>query len=247
MPETTSSERALEELRTILAEDDRAPGARLPTERELAARLAVNRATLRKALTRLEIEGTITRQVGRGTFLAAPRPGRQARATSASPVELMEARLTLEPVVAREAALRARQEDLQWLERCLDRSEATDDFASFEHWDIAFHRGLAQATQNPIFAMVMEVLRSMRSTSEWDRLKRASFTPALRDRYRAEHRAVLQALEQRSSMATAAAMFRHMQTVRAALSGGLWERPDPSIPPLEPAGILDEAAGRPAD
>lgn len=227
MPRTASSTDALAELRRILAAQDLGPGARLPTERALSARLGVNRATLRKALTHLEIEGAILRHVGRGTFVAPPRPDRIA--ASASPVELMEARLALEPVVAREAALRARSDDLRHLEKCLDACDAAEDFVAFEQGDIAFHRRLAEATQNPIFAMVMEVLRSMRSTSEWDRLKRASFNPGLRDRYRREHRAILNALDLRNRDAAAAAMFQHLQTVQAALSGGLGAQQEPFV------------------
>lgn len=236
MSRTAAFDRALAEVRRLLLAENIGPGARLPTERELSQRLAINRATLRKALTRLEFEGTITRQVGRGTFVAVPPKAPDSPAAGASPLELMEARRSLEPVVAREAALRARQTDLQELRHCLDRSEAADDFDTFESWDIAFHRGLAQATQNPIFNMVMDVLRNMRSTEEWDQLKRASFSPALRDRYRTEHRAILRALELRDQTAANAAMFQHMQTVHAALSGGLWLPADDAAASVRSAG-----------
>ena len=84
---------------------------------------------------------------------------------------------------------------------------------------------IAEATQNPIFIMVMDAMRRMRGQEAWERLKRASFGPATRDRYRAEHRAVLQALEQRDQRAAAAAMFAHLRSVRATIfSDGLWGR-----------------------
>src|SRR5215468_10042143 len=56
----------------ILAESRRAglgSGARLPTERQLAADLGATRTSVRRALTVLEAEGRISREVGRGTFL----------------------------------------------------------------------------------------------------------------------------------------------------------------------------------
>jgi GntR family uxuAB operon transcriptional repressor len=58
----------------ILAESGRAglgPGARLPTERKLAADLGVTRSGIRLALAVLEADGLISREVGRGTFLSA--------------------------------------------------------------------------------------------------------------------------------------------------------------------------------
>ncbi len=57
---------------TILAESRRAGlrrGSRLPTERKLAESLGVTRTSVRRALTVLEAQGRISREVGRGTFL----------------------------------------------------------------------------------------------------------------------------------------------------------------------------------
>lgn len=51
------------------------PGARLPSERELARRARVSRMTVRHALDSLERRGLLTRRVGRGggTFVAEPK------------------------------------------------------------------------------------------------------------------------------------------------------------------------------
>lgn len=48
-------------------------GDPLPSERELADSLDVSRMTARRVLTALELEGRVTREVGRGTFVSAPR------------------------------------------------------------------------------------------------------------------------------------------------------------------------------
>ena len=47
-----------------------APGERLPTEAELAARYAVNRHTLRRAMESLEARGLVRIEQGRGSFVA---------------------------------------------------------------------------------------------------------------------------------------------------------------------------------
>jgi len=49
------------------------PGDRLPTEPELGQRLAVSRGTVRRAFDDLEREGVVSRQPGRGTFVAQRR------------------------------------------------------------------------------------------------------------------------------------------------------------------------------
>ncbi|MFC4556142.1 GntR family transcriptional regulator [Georgenia faecalis] len=48
-------------------------GDPLPSERELAESMDVSRMTARRVLTDLEAEGRVTRAVGRGTFVSAPR------------------------------------------------------------------------------------------------------------------------------------------------------------------------------
>jgi GntR family transcriptional regulator len=63
---------------------DLKPGDRLPSERELAARVSVSRMTLRQALDSLERRGLLARSVGRrgGTFVAQPKIERDLTALS---------------------------------------------------------------------------------------------------------------------------------------------------------------------
>lgn len=49
-------------------------GARLPSEKDFCSHFEVSRTTLRQALGRLEQEGLVSRQKGRGTFVTGARP-----------------------------------------------------------------------------------------------------------------------------------------------------------------------------
>ena len=63
-------------LETAIAKGDLPSGARLPPERELAARLRISRTTVVSAYRELESRGLLRGYVGRGTFVcAAPDPG----------------------------------------------------------------------------------------------------------------------------------------------------------------------------
>jgi len=63
-------------------------GARLPTERDLAEKLGVTRAAVRNALSYLEAAGSISREVGRGTFL---RGAADELADDVGPADVMRA------------------------------------------------------------------------------------------------------------------------------------------------------------
>ena len=60
-----------EQLRGLV--DAGEPGSALPTERELAERLATSRTTVRQAIAELVVEGLLVRTQGSGTYIAEPR------------------------------------------------------------------------------------------------------------------------------------------------------------------------------
>lgn len=64
--------RIQEAIRKRITGRELVPGDRLPSETELASEYRTTRVTVRHALSRLEYEGLILRQAGRGTFVADP-------------------------------------------------------------------------------------------------------------------------------------------------------------------------------
>lgn len=60
------------------------PGTPVPTERELAARFATSRTTVRQAIAELVVDGRLVRTQGSGTFVAQPKLMRVRPLTSFS-------------------------------------------------------------------------------------------------------------------------------------------------------------------
>jgi GntR family uxuAB operon transcriptional repressor len=202
------------------------PGIKLPTERELAQRFAVPRNAVRKMLAQLEAEGTITRHVGRGTFLANDNnvaPGNEAfpfdSVAHTSPAELMEARLRIEPALAELIATNATPSDFERMETCLEKSERAATLDEFELWDAALHQALATATHNRFVIRVLDLVAALRQQAEWGKLKDRIVTPERRIKYQQEHRDIVRALKARDADLARQCITDHLQHARRNLFG----------------------------
>src|SRR6267143_2475005 len=136
-------------------------GARLPTERVLAKRFRVPRSVVRKALLPLEIADTVTRQVGRGTFVSnghEKQPAVSAGPVDTSPAELLDACLTCYPQMTELAVVTATAADLRAIEQCLQPLRHTTTIAQYATRDAAFHQAIANATHN---ALLIEIARTL--------------------------------------------------------------------------------------
>lgn len=162
------SDQVVERLRTEIVEGRWAVGERIPPEPELMSDLNVARGTLREALRALQYSGMLEIRRGDGTFVRARSevPGALAR-SGASLSDVLEARIALEPQLARLAAERADAADEARIEAALRLRNS----ASVEQWvdaDVAIHEAIARAAGNPILfevytALLPRLHESMRS------------------------------------------------------------------------------------
>lgn len=193
------------------------PGERLPTEREFVARFTVARSAVRRTLAALEAEGRIARFVGRGTFVVAPPPAEAAPGDApldASPAELMEARLLIEPALAETVVTKATTLDLERMERCLAEAEVAPTIDEFEKHDNALHEAIVAATHNHFLIGIYARVTRLRQNAEWGKLKERSMTAQRRQAYQREHRQIVAALRERDAARARAAMIAHLRHIR---------------------------------
>lgn len=199
------------------------PGDRLPTERALAQRFGLARNTLRRRLDDLAAEGAIVRIVGSGTYVAESAESRATPGATdfadASPAEVLEFRLLLEPQVVELAAARANAADFARMQACLARSEAASSIAAFEDWDGALHLAVIAAARNDVASRVYEAVNAVRRGGAWGTLKERTLTPARRRLYEAQHRSLVTTLRDRDAPAARAVLRDHLSAVRDALLG----------------------------
>lgn len=191
-------------LEAAIAQGRYASGARLPAERVLGAALGVSRATVRDALAALVSRGLLQRRQGDGTYVNDQADRQMAEVWAdmaerhpALQGDLIEFREMLE---SRAAALAATRHDARDRERLLATLAAVDaaydgeDRAAQIRSDIAFHRAIAEATHNPLFAYLMTSL--LRLLHEHVQLSLAGLAPHsdTARQLRLQHRALAEAI-----------------------------------------------------
>ncbi|MFB4202546.1 MULTISPECIES: FadR/GntR family transcriptional regulator [Arhodomonas] len=206
-----------------IASGELAPGDKLPTERALVEQFGLSRNTVRGVLRDLEASGKIIRFIGRGTFVTGRQPKDRVpdvpAGADASPAEVMEVRLMLEPAVAEALVTRASGADLAYMRTCLERAEAARDWRDFEKWDAALHAAMVRATRNQFLIEIFERIDEARSQAEWGKLKRASLTEERRLGYQHEHREIVGALQERDGQLARELTEKHLLHVRRNLLG----------------------------
>ncbi|MHA6323806.1 FadR/GntR family transcriptional regulator [Roseivivax sp. CAU 1753] len=203
-------------------------GDRLPPERALARQIGCSRESLRKGLAALEASGEIWRHVGQGAFRGQRPRHLPIRDTvlveGATPPDLMQARILLEPMVAAEAARCADAADVAHLRARVEAGRDARDRAACEQADDAFHRAIAQATRNPVLIGFLDYLSGARRRvawqRQWDRTYRRIGVTEFRSFHSDQHDRVVAAIAGADAEAAATAMARHLETIAAAISDG---------------------------
>jgi len=193
------------------------PQTRLPTERDLAQQLSVSRTALRAGLDRLEADGKIWRHVGQGTFVGS-RPESVTKQLSfitanTSPAEVLEARIAIEPQIARMAAVRASEIQISEISVLVQKGRASGDPATWESWDGQFHRTLCLITGNRLLLSIFDSFNAIRRQKTWSQLRRAVLTPERRQHYAEQHKNILEAIKSREAGRAELAMRAHIEDV----------------------------------
>jgi GntR family transcriptional repressor for pyruvate dehydrogenase complex len=192
------------------------PGARLPSEQDMIAGLGVSRTVVREAIAALRAQGLVTTRQGVGAFVADGAIGPPFRLETEGlrsideVVQVMELRMGIEVEAAGLAAERARPAQidaiaaaLEAIERAIGRDElgVTEDFA--------FHRAIAEATENPQFPHFLDFLGRYIIPRQSVRVAATSLHGYL-ETIQAEHGSIFRAISDRSVAGARRAMRRHL-------------------------------------
>lgn len=161
-----------EQIKGLILQGQFQPGDRLPSERSLMEVMGRSRPTVREALRMLERDGFIhTVPGGSGAVIQQPSADLVVQSLDAmlqvgkvSLMELGEFRMHNDVAVARWAAQRRTQSDIDTLRSILDRMERCiqiRDWEGFLALDPEFHCQLAYAGKNTVAAIMSRVLSQL--------------------------------------------------------------------------------------
>lgn len=161
---TSVVQSAINKIKELIDQNHFKFGEKLPPERELAQLLGISLPSLREALRALSVLGVTETRPGSGTYL------RSALSTwSSDPfsllfelrkefsLDLLEARMWIEGIIAEWAAQKRNEEDLRSMERALQRMKAhLDNKSEYIKYEIEFHQAVIRAAKNYILEDLME-------------------------------------------------------------------------------------------
>lgn len=218
--ETHLTMQVVDHVRSLIENGKLRPGDKIPPEREFAKELKISRASLRAGIGHLAAMGVLNVRHGVGTFV---EDGPPALGTASLALlgalhgfklwQMFEARLILESHLAALAAERGREEHFTAL-----AEEVTEMYATCHEpqeyliHDMRFHRTIAEASGNPILAVLMETIM----TALYDE-RRKTVDRARDMKQTAEiHREIYRAIRSRNAAQARAVMERHLKLAESA-------------------------------
>ncbi|MBI3428796.1 MAG: FadR family transcriptional regulator [Actinobacteria bacterium] len=196
------------------------PGDRLPPERQLAELLAVSRPSLREALHILQAQGLVQIRHGQGTFVQEPIVAQELRAEIMAKThnlnELFDAREVLEVPSSNLASGKASKEDIRVLHATLNQIDSVTsispiDYDQLQILDAKFHLTIVGIAGNRFINQTLGVLQDVMRMSMETTLR----LPGRSDISRAEHNAILTAIEVGDKSLAAKLTLQHISGARA--------------------------------
>lgn len=192
---------AYDEIRSLIVAGALAPGSRL-AQGDLADRLGISRGSVREALRRLAGDGLVDFEVNRGFFVAV---------VGLDDVrQRLEARLALEPEIARLAAGRRSDGDLELMRATIAAEASARTSDEVHDASRAFHVAVAGATRNQAFLKLLDALWIADVGRRL--LAQRSRAESWQDHDVEEHRAILEALEDGDGERAANLMGAHVES-----------------------------------
>lgn len=219
------SERVAQQIKNAILKGTMKPGYKLPAERELVKHFQASRVSIREALKKVEASGLLKIKPGSGVFVSevSSKPISDSlssilRMQRISINELTEARIILEPYIAKLAAEKITAEDLEKLENNIrETSKIVKSHGPSPAQNIEFHSLVAAATQNQVIALTMKTLLDVVKEMTLEITNNLQKRGEISRHALAYHKKILKALRERNSKRVYELLLKDIVQVQSGL------------------------------
>lgn len=194
-------------------------GVILPTQDVLAKEFGVSRTVMRDAFHKLSSLGLVESQQGRGSFVRNSSAVNvmssvleSFKMDEASIQDLMQARFYIEQIIARLAASKASEEELNYLREnveAMEKAVLAGDLQTFVSVDLDFHQKLSEISQNLVLHKILSIIREMMKNF----FDGFSKTPGVVPRAVMYHQDIYRALQERDADRAEQKMKEHLKDI----------------------------------
>jgi len=224
------------QIRNLIRDGSLAIGTKLPPERDLVRQFGASRASLREALSALEMLGLIECRSGQGNYIKADGSagtidGELLRTLlqDHDPYEIFEARLELEPSLTALAAERATDKEKETLTSQVEKLKVLGSrireegftepvIQEYMEEDRKYHLEIGRCAHNNVLFTVFSGVNLMMKETHWKAMKsKGLLVEANIKSYASEHEAILAAILGKDPRSAHREAKKHLLMLRKTL------------------------------
>jgi GntR family transcriptional repressor for pyruvate dehydrogenase complex len=224
------------QIRNLIRDGTLKIGDKLPPERDLVQQFGASRASIREALSAMEMLGLIECRGGQGNFIKADGSdgtidGELLRTLlqDHDPFEIFETRLELEPNLTALAAERATSDEREKLKgqverlrvlggRILAEADKAPAIEEYMEEDRKYHLEIGRCSHNSVLFTVFSGVNLMMKETHWKAMKSKGLADVRNVRaYAVEHEAILAAILAKDPKAAQREARKHIVMLKKTL------------------------------
>lgn len=224
---SSTADRVVRQIETMILEGALRPGTKLPSERELAKSFDISRPTLRDALKILEDRSLLDSERGGGTYVSrllgngfgAPMV-RLIKTFPETAVDYLEFREEIEGKAAALAAVRATEPDRKLIEHTFNQMVDAHERGNEQEeaaFDADFHLAIIEAAHNVMILHILQGLLELLREGVFYNRNILFRRRGVRDLFLEQHRAIYDGVMSNDPAAARQAVVDHLGYVRHAL------------------------------
>lgn len=220
------------QIRHLIAKGSLKAGDKLLPERELTVKFGVSRASIREAMSALEILGLVESRGSQGNFIKVDRMDASTDVVmkellkNHSPLEIFETRCELEPSLTALAAKKRTLEDLKELKEHLQKLNSLGHQIEFDLEDLTkvkaymeadriFHFAIAHCANNSILFSIYAGVNLMLKEKHWKVLKMKSIAKKGKiKKFEKEHMEMFNAIREGNAELARINALDHLQYIK---------------------------------